>query len=789
MTFPIQWLKLVRDFEAMAGRLALVVFAMVFGLICTIAITLAYSTLTRDMADAYVSTTPASGILDIGSVDDALLARIKAMDGVAQAEALSIIRTRSRKPDGSFGRGLLFLSAQPLAQQIGTLKVEQTGTAPFPSVMVERRALAVAETQIGGTVTLDLLGIGFTELNISGTVFDPALAPAEQEQAVYAYMDSATWEALGGGPLEMVEIRVSGDASDQTHVNATLTRVANTLRSEGVNVHLVQIPNAEMHPHQSQMTTILTLFLAFGVVAFLLSAFLVSVTIDGLMVQQMQQIAVMKTVGGRADQIRAIYLVGVAFLGAVALLIATPLGQIGGAALAEAVAYLLNFDLTNTTPSPSLWMLWLVTGISVPILFALRPLARATQMPVTAALSDQGIEAPRKMPKFLARFTGGGVGRLALAGVSRNRMRSLLIVALLAAAGTITLSARNIAMSYLASVKIAAQERRHDLDIRLSFELSKAEAMTLLAGLSAQPLDFAYAQEIAPARKDGLAIVRTYPDGGHGSMTLLALEDTASISHFELLAGDMSGGFSGGVVVNQSAFSLLGAPQIGGMLNISLDGTVISVPLIGVVRQYLSPASVYISQGDLAKQTGMSGINTLRLIATDISDLTAVIDLRAQALGSGVASAMSENLMAKAVSGHVNILIVMLSALGAMIAAVGFAGLAAAQSISVIERRREFGVLRAIGTNNKQVLIMLLIEGMIFWSLALGVAFCLSLPFSVLFNNLIGDMTFGMPLPFVIDWRTFGFWAVISLCGSLIASLPPGIAATRSSVATSLNQL
>ena len=157
----------------------------------------------------------------------------------------------------------------------------------------------------------------------------------------------------------------------------------------------------------------------------------------------------------------------------------------------------------------------------------------------------------------------------------------------------------------------------------------------------------------------------------------------------------------------------------------------------------------------------------------------------------------------EAVSGHVDILIVMLSVLGAMIAAVGFAGLAAAQGGHRTPQEREFAiryitppigsrnnrVLRAIGSRNNQVLATLLIEGALYWAFALALAVALCLPFSMLFNSVIGQMTFGLPLPFSFDWQVFGLWAAISLGCSLLASLPPGLAATRSSVTTSLNQL
>lgn len=787
MTLPTRWIKLVRDFEDMAGRLVLVVLAITFGLICTVAITLAYVTLTRDISTSYTATNPASGILDIGRVDAALVSRVQAMDGVAEAEAFSIFHIRTQQPDGSFGRGILFVSPDPLGQRVGKVGLEQSGSVAGHSVLLERRSLAVAGVEIGGTVALDLPGIGFTDLRVAATVFDPALAPAEQEQAVYAYMDTATWFELGGAPLEMIKLRVAGDTADQRHVDDTLARVAGDLRDAGVNVHLVQIPRAETHPHQSQMNAVLALFLAFGIVAFLLSAFLVSVTIDGLMVQQIRQIGVMKAIGARTAQIRSIYLVGVACLGAVATFLAIPFGQQAGRSLAQTVAQLLNFDLTTTAAPAGLLALWGMIGLAVPVLFALVPLARATAMPVTAALSDQGIDAPRGVPRFLTGIAGSGVGRLALAGVTRNAMRSALIVGLLAAAGAVTLTARNVSASYGASVAIAAQERRHDIDIRLKAPISVAEAADLIAGVGAEPDAIGLALEAAPLRDDGLTIVRTYPDGGHGSLTLMALPSTASIAQFEMLSGEVNNSFANGIILNQAALPLLGFPTIGEPIRLSLDGTAFSLPLRAVIRQYMTPATAFASAADLAAQTGFSGVNMVRLITSEADGLPGDIDTSARDFSSAMASFTTENLMVQAISGHVNILIATLTALGAMIAVVGFAGLAAAQGISIIERRREFGVLRAIGARRGQVLATLLIEGGLFWVAAMGLAVILSLPFSLLIGGVIGRMSFGMPLPFTIDASALSLWAAVSLIGALMASLPPGLSAARSTVTTSLN--
>lgn len=795
MRLSTQWVKLARDFEAFGGRIALAVLAMIFGLTCVIALTSASATLTRDINSAYTSTMPASGILDLGSVDADVLRRIRTLPGVAQAEPTSIVHTRVKMPDGSFGRGILFVTQHPLEQKIGRLKLEEEGTfSSSPAVFLERRALAIAGEQIGGNVTFDLPGIGFTPLSIAGTVFDPSLAPADQEQAVYAYMDQQTWTELVGTPLEMVKIRVTGEVANQSHVDATLVQIANTLRQEQHNVHLIQIPKAQTHPHANQMNAVLGLFLVFGTTAFLLSAFLVSVTVEGLMVQQVRQVGIMKAIGARARQIRSVYLIGVAILGFAALLVSAPIGISLGMALARSVASLLNFDLSGSTPSVWLVAFWVATAILVPIIFALRPLRHATRISVTKALSLHGNQQSENLQSkgSPSIWLGAGTTRLATAGILRNPWRSLMIIGLLAAAGAITLSARNVAAGYSSSVDIAAKERLHDVEIRLTNPITKDLAETISKNLQgAVLLDSALVLEAATTREDGLTLVRTYPDGGHGSLSLMALSDTKSIAHFKLLEGTLSNGFSQGVIINQSAHAFLGRPEVGTMLDLSIDGASLQLPLTAVVRQYMSPATIYLAASDLNGQLSLAGVNNLRFAAPDgHMDIATTSQLESRALiwKTGIANVISENQMVKAVSGHIAILIVTLTAMGLMISAVGLVGLMSAQGISVSERRSEFGILRAIGARRSQLLASLLAEGIALWFLALLAATLVALPISQAISEMIGQMTFGMSLPFVFDLPTLAMWAVGSFVGSLIASTPPALAAIRASVRSSLDR-
>lgn len=795
MSISPRWSKLIGDFDAIRGRLLMVIIAMTIGMICSIAITSAFTVLNREIQSVYMHTNPASGILDIGAVDDALVARVNAMDGIAGAEPLSIIKTRTRNADGTMGRALLFVSPNPLEQTIGIVRPEQVRpTDSSPSILVERRSLAIVSQEIGGAITLEIPGTGFVDVTIQGTVFDPALAPAEQEQSVYAYMDFATYQRLGGTNMEMIKLIVADAPLDQNSVDSTLVSVANTLRAEGINVHMLQVPSAGKHPHQSQLQAILALFLAFGIVAFLLSALLVSVTIEGLMVQQIRQIGIMKAIGGQTRQITSVYFVGVGVIGLLTLIIAIPVGRTLGLTMSDAIGSLLNFDIANRSLPSALYLAWIIAGLMVPILFALRPILRATGMSVIEALADRGISKRFQDVSILERalgviLRGRSEMRVAITGVFRNKSRAAMVIFLIAAAGAVVLTARNTSSAYSASITIAADERPYDLDIRLTRPLADA-ALSDMRQVLATDVDFdaILTLEVARARADGLALVRTYPDGGHGSMTLFGLDDASSLANFKTLQGILPETWHGGVVVNQSALAMLGNPKLGEQVRLSLDGQLVELPLTAVLRQYMAPASVFVARTDIEALTDIYGVNTLRV---EDAVSPAVFDKIEQQIikrGGEIATATSENQMAAAVSGHVNMLILILSALGIMMACVGLIGLATAQGTSVAERRREFGILRAIGAQRRQILANVLTEGAIFWGVSLVAGFLVSLPLSIGLGALIGDMTFGMPLPFSFDLAALGWWSLTSLAGALFASLPPAFSAARLSVHTILSQ-
>jgi putative ABC transport system permease protein len=125
-------------------------------------------------------------------------------------------------------------------------------------------------------------------------------------------------------------------------------------------------------------------------------------------------------------------------------------------------------------------------------------------------------------------------------------------------------------------------------------------------------------------------------------------------------------------------------------------------------------------------------------------------------------------------------------AMAVLAAAVGSVGLMSTMSINVVERRREIGVMRAIGATSVVIAGIFCIEGMLVGVLSWCLALPLSYPGALLFNNLVGNRLFQVPLDFDYSLLGLGLWLIIVVFLSALASLLPALNAAQVSVRESL---
>ena len=133
-----------------------------------------------------------------------------------------------------------------------------------------------------------------------------------------------------------------------------------------------------------------------------------------------------------------------------------------------------------------------------------------------------------------------------------------------------------------------------------------------------------------------------------------------------------------------------------------------------------------------------------------------------------------------------SIVITMLLVLAVLMGLVGGIGLMGALSISVVERTREIGVMRAIGARTPTILGMFMMEGvlqgLISWLIVVPISFVLGKPMA----DALGMALFDATLDYQYNFGAVLIWLVIILVISSLASIIPARNATTISVRDSL---
>ena len=799
-----RWRKLLGDLQTAQGRIVMMVLAIAAGLFGVGVILGAFSILTREMRTNYQSTNPASAQLELDRVDTSLIEKVRQQPGIAAAEASSTVLAKIRVASGEWMPLLLFVIPDFKTLEINRFKPE-SGAWPPPtgSILLERQALTLIKARVGERLDVQTPNGSSQPILISGTVHDPGLAPAGQEQTAWAYATPATLEQLGEGrDLQILKVIVRNQARDVKAIEATMGNLARWLKRQGRTVEQIRIPPPGMHPHQTQMTTILTMLLLFSVLALLLSAVLVANTIAALLGAQVRQIGVMKTIGARTSQITGLYLALIGLIGLTATVIALPPSLAAARGLSSVIAELLNFTITSDAVPAWVFSVQIASGILVPILIALVPILSATRTTVRQALDDVGVNRSSfgagSFDALLSRIRGlDGTLLLALRNTFRRRGRLLLTLGLLASAGAMFLTSLNVKAGWEHTLEDGARDRRYDSEIRFNRFESLERVQTVLNNVSGvQSVEAWNRTPAAVTRPDHLEVLRTYPDGGHGSFMLRSMPVNSNLIRLPLMAGRwLRPNDTNAIVLNHSAKAFFPTLEVGDQVSLNLGGKSATFKLVGVARELISPASAYVSPETFNRVMGNGArTNAVRIVLED-HDLASVATVSGQAeqalerAGIGVSINVSETKLDSALNGHVYILIFALISMAVLMALVGGLGLMSAMSTSVIERTREFGIMRTIGARGGTILRNVIVEGVFIGLLSWLIALPLSLPFSYGIGNLVGLLAFRFPLELTVSPAALLIWFGVIVIGSVAASAYPAWTASRLTIRETLAYL
>jgi putative ABC transport system permease protein len=800
--------KLRRDLRATWPRMVMMVVAIAVGLTVFSAVLYAWSAITRETENAYLSTEPASAtiLLDRGIDAEqmaAIAAEARTRPGVIEAagrtQFTTEVRINGRERDN---RLQVFAAAPDDPLRIAKFAVTQGSWPPAPGeILFGRDTFALLDVTVGDTITVETPSGESEQLRVAGAVYDPSLAPAETEQSGHGYLSTAALARPGEqAVLDQLKIQVADQPGQATPTRnrEAIVAVAGDLgqwlqREYGFTVREIQVPEPYAHPHEAISNALLSALLAGAGAALLLSTFLVANMLNGLFTQQIPQIGIMKAVGARSGRIGRHYLaMTLAVAGAATVLAVVP-GILIGRAFASVILDSLGFEAVSLAPRLWTYLVVLTVGLLLPPLMASMPLVRTSRTTVRSAIDHLGLGsnlgAATGIVARLGRIRGLNRGLLmALRNTVRRPARFLLAAGLLASAGTLFVAAMSTRAGLTEAAEQSSEQIRWDVGVQLSSPTSVDELAPMVEGVAqVSRVEGWTVLEGGLAGPGQIPITSTYPDQGHGRLEVTAIPaDTRMFAAPKLLEGRwLEPDETGAVVLNQVTVANADFDiQPGDTVELFVAGRPTNWRVAGIAQEPGASSRAYVTAQGLADATGQPPqANTLR-IATDSPDeqtrtaVAAAVNKTLTEAGVGVRSAESVGGQEDVVEGHQGPLVFVLVAGAIALGLVGAIGLASTMGANILERTREFGVMHAIGARPAAVRRIVVAEGVFVALASLLLALIPTLGLTAAIGTVVGNAFMSAPLPFQISILGVGIWTALVILGAVLAT---DAAATRAS--------
>ena len=805
-----RWQKVIRDFWQERTRTVLVVLAIAIGISAFSTVLSSYAILTRELDQGYLATNPASFTLVTDKVDDALTASIAGNPGVSAVEARRTVSGRIKAGPVEWRNLVLFVVKDYGDIRVSRLVPEQGAWPPATGeILIERDALQVAKASIGDNVTVKAGQGQERTLRVSGSAHDVGQAQARMENSVYGYITLDTLAQLGEEPyLDRVNVVVAQNRFNEQHIRSVADEVKTQVEAQGHTVRRVDVPKPGKHPHTDIMGLLLMAMAGFGLFALILSGVLVVNLLTALMAAQVRQIGVMKAIGGTRWQIARIYFAQALLLGAAAILIALPVGMLGSRILCRYMAVFLNFDITSF--GVPVWVYLLVAGIGlvVPLLAAAYPVWRGSGVSVREALADYGVGqhafGNSRLDRALAGV--GGMTRpllLAIRNSFRRRARLVLTLLTLSVSGLFFMSALNVRASMINTLDRLFATKRFDLTVALNtmYSFEKIEqAINKIPGVArTEGWIFTQASIAEPSAASSANRGGTHGSAGGGlhgggpasgeSFSVLGLPDNTTMLKSDIVEGrDLLPGETDTIVVNSALAGRSAQMKVGSSVNLRMGPAEKNWRIVGIAQEPFSPATAYVPRRYFEEAGGHVGMtNSLRL-ALEKTDRVSINQVKTnldQALEQAGIRASGSNSKGDSRFGfdqHMVMIYVFLIVMSCILAGVGGLGLMTTMSLNVLERRREMGVLRAIGATPSAIWMIIVAEGGVIGLLSWALAGLAAWPVSKALGDLILTLMFKTRLSFLFELRGLLIWLVVSLCLCVVASFWPAWRASRQSV-------
>jgi putative ABC transport system permease protein len=737
--------------------------------------------------------------------DFAVAEQIKTISGVANVDRLTQFTVRFKTADNpQWQTGTAIFRPDYQIQQYDLMAL-LSGQFPHDKALaVERLSAKSAGIKLGDAIVFETAN-GTESFVVDGIMRHPFVKPPAfgGQDHFFISPESAAVFGIPANTFRQLLVQVSPPYSEEK-ARLVAGEIRNKLSSLGISVNATLLQNPEKHwgrPFFSGINLILTV-MAWASLA--LSSVLILNTIAALITQQTDQIGIMKSIGARRSTIAGIYLTEVLIVALIALALALPLSLAAAFFSSRWLLDLFNIEMNDFEYSSRALYLMIAGGLLAPLLASLYPVWRGASMSVRLAIASYGLGADFSSNRFdnwLECKVFSALPTLyavTLGNLFRRKARLLWTQSVLIIAGVLFI----VIMSLITSVNFTLDNElaRSRYDVRLGFGGDQPNALiesiiksvpqtTALELWNRLPAELSHNEQLLK-------------QSGSLGVQIVALPVESLIYKPLIVAGrwfENSDNDQKVLVLNAATAELNGI-QVGDSIKVNLLGQFNNEwQVIGLYRWFagsdFSVEPVYAPLRTVQTMTKRSGYSSFALLSANITSQTeektyadALKQLfQDQHIKLDIYTTIAKLEQRQYAKNQFLPMTSMLLGLASMIASVGAIGLSGTLAISVLQRTREIGVLRAIGASSAAVFKLFMLEGffhgLMAWLISIPIAYFVAEPLSRKLGEIMLDIQLDFSFSVIAVWLWLGLVTMLVV----LASYLPARHATQIVVRSSLS--
>lgn len=657
------------------------------------------------------------------------------------------------------------------------------GNLPGPDqILLESSDKALNNVSIGQQIAVQVGG-SYRNVTISGFARTRGLASASIVQRAQGYMNESDVETLFSTPgVTSFMVRLN----NYEQRDATAKQLAQVLNAQHVLVFATYVGRDTSV--SSIADGLFAIMNVLSVIAILLSICLLLGTVMTLVTEQIHYIGTMKAIGATRGKVMRHYLSLVAIYSAIGTVIGLALGTLGGYALANYLGNLVGLDMGPLQITASLLIESVLIGMGIPLLAAAIPAYIGTRISVRQALSGYGVEnGAMQSGGWWASLSRRMLGMLPQSmqfgarGLFRKRVRTVLTLLIL------TISA---------AAFLAVQTASYSFNTFLNQLSSTYHFDVMVATPDPQPLSkFQQVLSSVPGITKIEALTQDQVSTQWGNAALTGVQLNTQLYQKQIVAGRwFTSGDQNVAIISQDAAAKSGL-KIGDTITIDNASDSATWHVIGIATDYSG-----VGPGNLGVVIApITQIDAFMHLPSDYTEFAMIASSNhspdaVDALANRVNTAMSAAGLLSNVttadqqvqqnSSKFQVIYLLLDVVALIVAIVGAIGLANALAMSVLERRREIGILRSMGATGRKVAQVFWTEGTTLGGLSWLLALILGIPAAYGFVQV--QAHFLIPVPFAFNIMNLVWMLVIIVLIASLASIGPVFGATRVKIAPTL---